>query len=124
MNKNDTNVGDTCRCANYELMGIIMMLFVIIGHVTVYSGKLAALDTIDYYITNFIRSFCIMAVNVFVIRSGYFGVTLRWDKVLRFDLRTCFYTWLGLIIGIAFGVHQINFTNDIKLLFPVVTKQY
>lgn len=101
-----------------------MMLFIIMGHVTMYSGKLAALNTIDYYITNFIRSFCIMAVNVFVIRSGYFGITLRWDKILRFDLRTCFYTWLGLMIGIAFGIHQINFMQDIKLLFPVITKQY
>lgn len=114
----------TCRCANYELMGIIMMFFIIMGHVTMYSGKLDTLGTVDYYITNSIRSFCMMAVNVFVIRSGYFGINLKWDKILRFDLRTCFYTWLGLVIGIAFGIHQINFMQDIKLLFPVITKQY
>ncbi len=116
--------GDACRRTNFDLMGIAMMLYIIISHVTMNSEKLATLDTPDYYITNFFRSFCVMAVNVFVIRSGYFGITLKWDKVLRFDLRTCFYTWLGLIIGVAFGIHQINFVRDIQLLFPVITRQY
>lgn len=101
-----------------------MMLCVIMGHIVMHSGKSAVLDTTDYYVLNFLRSFCMMAVNVFVIRSGYFGITLKREKIFRFDVRTCFYTWLGLLIGIAFGIHQLNIIKDITLLFPVLTKTY
>ena len=112
------------RCANFDLMGIFMMLCVIMGHLVMYSGKSGSLGTNDYYWVNFLRSFCMMAVNVFVIRSGYFGIKLKWEKIFRFVLRTCFYTWLGLLIGIALGFHQFNIIKDITLLFPVITKTY
>lgn len=101
-----------------------MMLCVIMEHLVMHSGKSGSLGTNDYYWVNFLRSFCVMAVNVFVIRSGYFGINLNWEKIFRFDLRTCFYTWLGLLIGIAFGIHRFNFIKDVTLLFPVITKKY
>lgn len=45
------------RYPNYDLMGIVMMLFILIGHVLLYCGKLNQIGTADYYISNFIRSF-------------------------------------------------------------------
>ena len=112
------------RSSNFDLMGITMMLCVIMGHIVMHNGKAGILGTKDYYLLNFLRSFGVMAVNVFVIRSGYFGIKLKWEKIFRFVLRTCFYTWMGLLIGIAFDVHQLNIIKDITLVFPVLTKTY
>lgn len=112
------------RSSNFDLMGIVMMLFVIMGHLVMHSGKSGLVGTKDYYLVNFLRSFSMMAVNVFVIRSGYFGINLKWEKIFCFDFRTCFYTWLGLLTGIAFGIHQLDIIKDITLLFPVITKTY
>ena len=105
-------------------MGITMLICVIMRHLVAHSGKSMILGTADYYWLNFLRSFCVMAVNVFVIRSGYFGIKLKWEKLFRFDFRTCFYTWIGLLTGIAFGIHQLDIIKDITLLFPVITKTY
>ena len=122
--KRSVQENQVCRHSNFDLMGIFMMLCVIMGHLVMHSGKSGSLGTNDYYWVNFLRSFCVMAVNVFVIRSGYFCIRLKWEKIFRFVLRTCFYTWLGLLIGIAFGIHRFNFIKDVTLLFPVITKKY
>ena len=124
----EIRVNDKCknvrRNTNFDLMGILLMILIILGHVAMYNERLPEIGSADYYVINLVRSFCVMAVNVFVIRSGYFGITLKWDKMLRFDLCACFYTWMGLVIGILCDIHEISFMKDIKLLFPVITKQY
>lgn len=112
------------RESNFELLRILLMLLIIAGHVTMYSGKLKDLGTTDYYITNFLRSFAMVAVNAFVLLTGYFGTKRNWGKLFKLDLRVCFYTWVGFALAIALGIHTISLTKDIQLLFPVITKQY
>ena len=112
------------RQPNFELLRIVLMLFIIAGHITMYSGKLKDLGTTDYYISNFLRSFTMVAVNAFVLLTGYFGTNRNWKKLIKLDLRVCFYTWVGLALAVTFGIHTISLTKDIQLLFPVITKQY
>lgn len=112
------------RQPNFELLRIVLMLFIIAGHITMYSGKLKDLGTTDYYISNFLRSFTVVAVNAFVLLTGYFGTIRNWKKLIKLDLRVCFYTWVGLSVAVTFGIHTISLTKDIQLLFPVIMKQY
>ena len=112
------------RQANFELLRIVLMLLIVMGHVIMYSGKSNQIGTIDYYIANFIRSFTMVAVNAFVLLTGYFGTNRNVKKLLRMDMRVCLYTWGGLILGIIWGDHNFSLTKDIQLLFPVATKQY
>lgn len=112
------------RQPNFELLRIVLMLLIIAGHVTMYSGKLKDMVITDYYITNFLRSFAMVAVNAFVLLTGYFGTKRNWGKLFKLDLRVCFYTWVGFALAIALGIHTISLTKDIQLLFPVITKQY
>lgn len=86
----------TKRNANFDLMGIILMLMIISEHILLYSGKLSNIGTIEYYISNLYKSFCVIAVNAFVLRSGYFGIKRKWDKIAKIDIRTCFYTYVFL----------------------------
>lgn len=83
------------RCANFEVLRIVIMLLIIIGHIMMYSAKLDKVGTVEYYITNAVRSFTMVAVNTFVLITGYFGTDRKWRKLLGLDLKVCFYTWLG-----------------------------
>lgn len=114
----------TKRNANFDLMGIILMLMIISEHILLYSGKLSNIGTIEYYISNLYKSFCVIAVNAFVLRSGYFGIKRKWDKIAKIDIRTCFYTYVFFILGVVLKIHSIDVITDVKLLFPVITGQY
>lgn len=111
------------RQPNFEVLRIVLMLLIIAGHITMYSGKLQEIGTTDYYITNLCRSFTMVAVNAFVLLTGYFGTNRNWEKLLKLDIRVCFYTWIGFVLAVILGVHTISLTKDIQLLFPVITKQ-
>ena len=55
------------RQSNFELLRIVLMLLIIMGHVMIYHDALKTPGTMDYYITNFIRNFTMVAVNSFVL---------------------------------------------------------
>lgn len=112
------------RKSNFELMRIFLMLLIVMGHVTMYSDRLQLVGTPDYVISNIARSFSVFAVNTFVIISGYFGIHLRIKKLVNLDLRVVVYTWIGFACAVLTGIHEVNFLSDIKLLLPVITKQY
>lgn len=122
--KEADNTRKNNRCANFEALRIVIMLLIIIGHIMMYSTKLDKVGTVEYYITNAVRSFTMVAVNTFVLITGYFGTNRKWRKLLGLDLKVCFYTWLGVGLAIAFGIHKFNLIKDIQLFFPVITKQY
>lgn len=112
------------RKSNFELMRIFLMLLVVMGHVTMYSNRLQLIGIPDYFISNIARSFSVFAVNTFVIISGYFGIHLRIKKLVNLDLRVVVYTWIGFACAVLTGIHEVNLLSDIKLLLPVLTKQY
>lgn len=111
------------RNSNIELLRIICMCFIIAGHVIMmYSGDV--LGTNEYYISNILRSFFIVAVNCFVIISGYFGIKLNIRKLIKMNIQVVFYSIVIFLITIIFGIHEVNLKKDILLLFPVITKRY
>lgn len=64
------------RKSNIELLRIILILLVIILHYMNISmggalGKVRP-NTFDYYLDHFIESLSIVAVNVFILITGYF----------------------------------------------------
>lgn len=112
------------RESNFELLRIVLMLLIIIGHLLLNSERLGAIGTKEYYITNIMRSFTVFGVNGFILLSGYFGINLNYKKLIRLDIKILFYTWIFFAIGIVSGIHQINIIKDILLIFPVITKRY
>ena len=47
------------RESNFELLRIVLMLLIIVGHLLLNSEKLGAIGTKEYYITNIMRSFTV-----------------------------------------------------------------
>ena len=112
------------RKSNFELLRIILMLLIISGHLILNSGKTDLIGNPDYFITNILRSFTVYGVNTFILLSGYFGIHLNLEKLIKFDIRIVFYTVSMYVLSIILNMHVIEPIKDVKLLFPVITKQY
>lgn len=111
------------RLSNFELLRIICMLFVICGHLMMEHGYEKLGDT-SWYINQILRPFCMVAVNVFVLISGYFSIKLNYKKLLSTNWMVTFYSVLFLILTIYLGTHDFLIRKDWMQLFPVLTKQY
>lgn len=112
------------RKTNFEVLRIVAMIMVICGHVTINSNKLGAMGTVDYFITNFIQSYCVCATNVFILLSGYWGIHLKRTKLIKMDVRVIFYSIIFLFISVMAGTHIFSHKTDFFVLFPVITKKY
>ncbi len=75
-----------------------------------------------------IRLFCLsftsVAVNTFVIISGYFGINYKIERFIKLILQTFFYSACLLLVSSAIGWHTFDIKKDIFSFFPILTKQY
>ena len=70
------------------------------------------------------RSFFTVAVNCFVLISGWFGIKRNWQKLIRLNTMTTFWVLVLCALAVALGLHTVDLRKDILMLFPVLTKQY
>lgn len=92
------------RNSAVELLRIVSMLFVIVLHFNRWGINHNILEmtgqlTLENSIGHLVESFAIVAVDVFVLISGYFGIRFKWRGVLKLFL-VCF-TW-GVISYLAY----------------------
>lgn len=114
------------RQLNVELLRGILMLMICALHVigiNILDDK-NPIDESEYnfYISNFFESAFVMAVDCFVLISGYFGIRASVKKYLLFIAPIVLYT-----LGIYICVHLVtgNFSKDIVYsVFPVLSNRY
>ncbi len=130
------------RQLNYELLRIIAMLMIVSLH---YLSKGEILGdparndmTVTGYVAWLIEAFCIVAVNVYVLISGYFGMDayesggsekeLTFWKVLRKPLKiwkqVFFYSMLFGCGALIIGVQEFDLYQFFSYCFPIVTEHY
>lgn len=117
------NKGDivTQRQSNIELLRVISMFMVLLGHYYVLSYFDSG-NTISFNLLGmqFLGAWSKVAVDIFVIITGYFLVNqiFRWNKVLK--LLSCTYFWgiiillLGFVLGLSIKTDYIY-----KSIFPL-----
>ena len=98
----------TQRQSNIELLRVISMFMVLLGHYYVLSYFDSG-NTISFNLLGmqFLGAWSKVAVDIFVIITGYFLVNqiFRWNKVLK--LLSCTYFWgiiillLGFVLGLS-----------------------
>lgn len=119
------------RKANYELLRILAMLMIIGLHYLDKGGILPKLNTtlsIPGALAWLVEAFFIMAVNVYVLLSGYFGSGgFRLRKVAKLWGQVAFYSIgiaaLCFVLGIL-PVQQLSIYRLFGYVFPVVTNHY
>lgn len=112
------------RNSNFELLRIILMLFIILGHISVHGGFEFSTQsiTINRLFTQFVELVGAVSVNIFVFISGYFLISskkFKLSKVLKLLAQMLFYSILIYLIFIIFGLETFSIKNLIKSLLPV-----
>ena len=101
------------RLANVELLRVVAMLMVVMLHY-LGKGELLPVKNLHMDITGcvawILESLSIVAVNVYVLISGYFLVEAEFkpSKIVRLILQVLFYTILVTILSLAFGIIELS----------------
>ena len=120
------------RLANVELLRVVAMLMVVMLH---YLGKgnLLPVKNLNMDMTGYVawilESLSIVAVNAYVLISGYFLVEseFKLGKVVKLILQVLFYTVLITVLAFSFGLigkEELGIYNMIVQLFPFQLEQY
>lgn len=102
------------RQANFELLRIIAMMMVIVLHYIV-KGKMSVKLSVDGSVTNhlwwLIQGFCNVAVNVYILISGYFLVNAQW-KISKLVKLVCQVLFYSIVVGLVmFGIGRLALTQ-------------
>lgn len=123
------------RERNYEILRILAMLMIVCLHYLSKGGALAAPSGklgVSGFTAWLVEAFCLVAVNVYVLISGYFGIGEKTDiKITSVSKRTI-RIWLqvlaySVVIGIIFlitGLQEFDVYTVFMYAFPVVTEHY
>lgn len=115
--------GGKIRSSNFELLRIVCMLFIVCGHI-IMVHKYEEMGDSSWCINQVTRPFCAVAVNVFVLISGYFGIKYNFRKLLSLNWMVTFYSIVFLAISMYLEIHTFSPMIDWMQFLPVVTKQY
>jgi surface polysaccharide O-acyltransferase-like enzyme len=126
-------VAEKKRRANYELLRVLAMLMVVVMHFLARSDSLLETDTSVSFVRltgSFLEAFCLVAVNVYVLLSGYFGVKspFKPSKAVGLLCQIWFYALLiplvlGLL-GLPTSASTLGVYGLIQYLFPIETEHY
>lgn len=109
------------RSSNIELLRIVAMLMVVLGHYYLKGGfPDDSLMNVNKLLMQFLGSWSKIAVDIFVIISGYFLVTqkFKWTKLVKFF--SCTYFWSLATLGTALFLLNLDISKSmiIKAVNP------
>lgn len=116
------------RKNNIELLRIISMYMILILHLLRFSGFLdvSTGNTVKSFIIWFLESLCFVAVNCYVIISGYFLVDakFKFKKLINIWLEVIFYSIIIYVILLFTDNISFETQNFLKSVFPVLLGNY
>ena len=82
--------------------------------------------SLTYYCGLFINYLCIVAVNCFVLISGYFLIESQFSfkKVFNLWMQVSFYSIFVFLLAIYLGVINFNYVYLLRSLFPITSNIY
>lgn len=106
-----------------DLLRIVAMLMIVTWHLIGHGGVLAAYDDspLGYALTLIAKSISLVAVNCYVLISGYFLVesTFRIKKLFSLIIQVAFYS-LGIYSTLViFGLISFSASGYVQAIFPV-----
>lgn len=120
------------RQNNFEALRILAMFMVITLHYLDKSGLLTSAAgefTVTSYVAWFIESFAIVAVNVYVLITGYFMCesSMKVSRLLQIICQVLWYTLLIPVVLVILGVvdaGSFNLYDLLRFVFPIHMKHY
>lgn len=122
------------RIAGIELLRVVAMIMVVIMHFLRESGSLLTAGegslTIGSFEAVFLEAFCIAAVNVYVLISGYFGCEqgMRLSRTIFFPCQIWFYSLLIPAVLTIFRIPtlatEMGIYGVIQYVLPLEAESY
>lgn len=116
------------RSISLDLLRLLAMLMIVVLHVQGKTGWLRAVPVGqgDWLLRWGLEALSIVAVNCYVLLSGYFLITtpFRMQKVLVLWLRVLFWSVLLALVGWAVGVYAPTRAHALETLLPVTMRTY
>lgn len=116
------------RKSNFELLRVICMVMIITLHTLGHGG---VLDNTDIHSNNFflghiIESFSIVAVNCYILISGFFGINsdFKLKKCFKLYGQVLFYSISISLLFLSLGVYEIEFMNILTMIFPITMQTW
>lgn len=116
------------RKANIELLRIISMIMVLTLHYLGQGQVFNAVEagTFNYYFTRMLEAMAIVAVNCYVLISGYFLVEGKFkiSKVIKLCGEVLFYSITIYLLLVALGKIQFSLVDLVYAVFPVLSRKW
>lgn len=114
------------RNSNFELLRIIAMIMIVSLHTLGHGGGLTntTVNSMNFVFNHILESLSIVAVNVFILISGYFGIrsySCIKNKIIILYKQMIFYS---ISIGLLFIIFNksLSIANIVQMLFPISTQ--
>lgn len=114
------------RLSSLELLRIICMLFIVAHHFGMHSAFYGEISPFNAFIIRIFSSYGKLAVNVFVLITGYFLVEskFKFKRVFNVVALTIFYSVAIYSIFAICGRVDFSFRELVKCFFPVYEDGY
>lgn len=117
----------TTRQSGIELLRLIAMLMVLLLHANFLSFGAPTAEQIHTDTANsigriFLEHLCIVAVNVYVLISGWFGIKPKVKSITNLIIQAIFYSIVGVVV--AASIDSSHFSKGLLLDFLIVGKPY
>lgn len=114
------------RQVNFELLRILCMYMIVIGH-CLFHGRVTAklgYGTTNYFLSYLVQSFSVVHVNCFIMIAGYFSIDrqFRSRRLLRLWKQVLFYSLGIFLIWTVFG--STGREDMLMAVLPLSTKHY
>lgn len=115
------------RHSGIEVLRLLSMFFVLLLHANYVSfGELTsdsvAVNPLNSFARIYLEQFTIIAVNVYVLISGWFGIKSTKKGLLNILLQVLFYTLV--IIGVGLSLGKVEMSSEMLSQIFVVGKSY
>ena len=112
------------RNSNFELLRIIAMVMIVSLHTLGHGGGLnnTTVNSINFIFNHILESLSIVAVNIFILISGYFGIKSYSSVKSKISLLYKQMIFYSIIIGFIFIDKNLSSINIIQMLFPISTQ--
>ena len=108
-----TNIAKGMRQSNFELLRILSMAGVLMNHTLQNLWNIHVPEiTWDNECRIFLMNWAILAVNCFIMISGYFTIRLSWKGVVKYYAQCFFY--MALFVCISAIIHHTLTLHDLS----------
>lgn len=111
-----------------ELLRIMLMFMIVIGHFFTHSGIREEVKFISYnWITTWlIQAFTVGAVNCFVLVTGFYQVKSKFKiiKIINLWISVFFYSVLLYFISCIIGFSDFSIGTFLKIILPITMQHY